>query len=546
MIMYGILRGLNAPLSYYLSTYLKPSLGDGAYILATGLATAIIEIVIEMDEALAIGEWIKNRTSLFSFRKRKKMVICDASKTEQITRYLVENHPDLVTCVRETETGQFHVSEIRPGSQITILGHPIKIRVSNKDNGSVESYTVEYPATGITSSEILHHFISYISRQTILRTYRAKMNTERRNTPSFESWQVGYDMCLDNVENTFYTETVQEELVEDVMQYISDFLSGKNNVPQKKTYFLYGDPGSGKTSISRSVLGRYKIFNFPGELFRDASECEAAARAIRREISLGEVHVVVIDEIDKCSCFSSKWSIKGSLGPLCSFLDGVWPDTGRITIITGNNRKLFDKNPVLERPGRVDRSICMRLPDDRQLRRTLQYHRPDWVLPEEKMQTGMAISAIIQNIRRGMGLEEILQAIEEEKPPASSEEVEKLEGEKNEKTAKPEYMEDIPDNKIILALPTAIRRLEEDYIRFIHTMIADAINPDGAQLGKAVVLDCSFCNPDLARCNLPTVCLYCSARYLHKCLYCIQNWPEEYEKSVALLRSYVGENGAQN
>ena len=121
---------------------------------------------------------------------------------------------------------------------------------------------------------------------------------------------------------------------------------------------------------------------------------------MRTMLQPGAPYVVIFDEIDKVirNSFYSSTKPNVTLADLYSYLDGVMPETGRIIIMTGNEN-ILPSYPILDRPGRVDRSVHCALPDDYQLRRTIQFWKPEWVLDTvESLSTEKTIATVVDEL----------------------------------------------------------------------------------------------------------------------------------------------------
>ena len=209
---------------------------------------------------------------------------------------------------------------------------------------------------------------------------------------NISEWRLTEDILTSTRENTFFTEQVEREFVQDVLRFIQS-QPGELVGPHKRNYLLWGTAGSGKTSIVRSVLGHLRIFRISNDLLSSKSDFLRAVSSIHDQVKLGDYYVVLIDELDKFDLqYSSTTEV--DVGNLCEFLDGIMPNTGRIVVITANRIRRLQDNPELLRAGRIHAQIYMDRPDDHQLRQTISYHRPEWTLPD-RLVYAQSISSLI-------------------------------------------------------------------------------------------------------------------------------------------------------
>jgi len=313
---------------------------------------------------------------------------------------LMETSPELVLEYWEPERGKLVIGNIRPQSALTIRGCTCYLSMcatQQMDQGrgpAPEAIAITYPSRQLTVHDITATIASYSPLRTFLRIYHPE-NFARQNIRSKsdkKGWSETEDISTKNVDNTFFTKDVQEQFVSDLQTFIAELGTPQERAP-KKNYLLYGKPGTGKTSIVRVVLGKYKIFALNASVAADSMHVfEEAILEIKKYVAVGETYVVLIDEADKMEWDSYE------VGKLCSFLDGIMPNSGRIVIMTANDISFFEEHPVLMRPGRIDKVIEMGEPDDYQLRKTIQLHRPDWKLPETELRTNLSIARVIEII----------------------------------------------------------------------------------------------------------------------------------------------------
>lgn len=374
---------------------LSPMMGTSSFLFGTTMVNSLIECLIAMIGKL--GSW--NVFEYFSSTKHAKIIITDHYRVSQMSCLILETHSEIVLEYQDSCQNQILVKSVRSGAEIMISGVACKIGITKAEPSasrhdvaddqptSSRAITITYPKDEITANEIANAIVSYQPRQTYLRIYHPRTDKEGKCT-----WEQKKDISKSNASNTFFTEQVQTQFVDDVNAFVSSFILG-TSLEVKRSYLLHGKPGAGKTSIIPCILGSHKIFSIPNQMMRKRETFEEMVSSITKYVTVGEIHVVVLDEVDKCY-----WDCR-MLGPLCSFLDGLMPNAGRIVVMTGNEIGYFDRNPVLVRPGRISKVIEISCPDDQQLRRTITHERPDWELPTEALVCTLPIAEVIQKLR---------------------------------------------------------------------------------------------------------------------------------------------------
>lgn len=409
-----ILRTLSSPLGYYIASYLKPSMGDSAYLIGTTISSSIIEWLIDLWSKIPFAKWWHKYTPKTVWQE---LHLYDTNTVKHLSRWISDCHSELVTSYK-MDNNTITITGLKHDARIKVKGEDVKIKFHES------TLVLVYPREKLTEDDILNVIRSHAPPIISLRTY------------SWDNdWCLSEDILTGNETNTFYTEEVQREFVHDVKAFL-ETVPGTSPVPHKRNYLLWGKPGSGKTSIIRTVLGKLKVFRLTAENLSSKTTFERAVRQIRSNVSVGENYVILIDEIDKIE-LEHKSYIHVDVGDLCGFLDGVMPDTGRIVIMTANNIYHLEEYPELLREGRVHKKIYMGWPDAKQIKETVKFYHPDWVLPE-----GVSASCTISKLTLALNDSNVDQEAflgllqmpeEDEEEEKEEEEVEVREGERVEK-----------------------------------------------------------------------------------------------------------------
>lgn len=144
----------------------------------------------------------------------------------------------------------------------------------------------------------------------------------------------------------------EPELLEDLLGDMQSFSDSREwykrlSIPYRRGYLLYGEPGTGKTSLIKGVASHFdKAVYVIGEAALELS----SLRGIFQDIPPGSV--VVIEDFDR---LFMKPENKVSMSALLNQLDGLETQEGLMIFITANHREVFDA--ALERPGRIDRKF---------------------------------------------------------------------------------------------------------------------------------------------------------------------------------------------
>jgi hypothetical protein len=153
---------------------------------------------------------------------------------------------------------------------------------------------------------------------------------------------------LTKVEQELYTWADAEEW------YIS------KDIPWKRGYLLYGDPGTGKSAFVRHIGITFGLPIYVLDLQSFTSNTELM-QAIK---SVNGLSILLIEDVDSVfkgrELISKNTETNLTFDGLLNALDGVNQFNGLIFITTNHIENL---DPALIRPGRVDRQINIKLPD---------------------------------------------------------------------------------------------------------------------------------------------------------------------------------------
>lgn len=259
------------------------------------------------------------------------------------------------------------------------------VKATNNGNGqnvSVFLSTINTP----NCRKILHDFIKAGVRYD--KKYQA-LQTPTLSNLDTRSW-VG---TIDLIDRTFDNVFIKDENETRLRDFLDAFKSREdwykdNNIPYHAGILLYGEPGTGKSSIAQ-VIAKYlnaetfvmsgdNIYDIPTELTGRESHITIATDA-------GHLRCLIIEDVD-CGFEASKDKVntesddrkqnksnrKNGLASVLNCLDGIFAPENLVVVMTTNHIEKLD--PALIRPGRIDCMLNIDYLDNETFMKFLKFH----------------------------------------------------------------------------------------------------------------------------------------------------------------------------
>ena len=235
-------------------------------------------------------------------------------------------------------------------------GKPLSMGIST-DIGMFERLTIEHE-----SAEILKAFVTRIMTPSpSVEAQKIKLFNSR----SKGYWEPSNDICAQSFENIFMPSDIKDTVMTDV----NTFLAAQERYIKfgrmhKFSFLFSGVPGSGKTSLAKSLALKFKrplyVLNLTKTL---EDEC-----MIELFNGLKNDSILLIEDIDAFFVDRKAEDVNVSFSCLLNVLDGAMGNlSGVIVILTANNPDRLD--PALIRPGRIDRILHFDYPKKKEIQK---------------------------------------------------------------------------------------------------------------------------------------------------------------------------------
>jgi len=224
---------------------------------------------------------------------------------------------------------------------------------------------------GIRLGYLVKISITHEDLEVLKEFLEVALNTNINNSGSIELyqsksrgyWDRCFKICGQTLENIF----LPSEIKDDVVNHIDKFLANKTKYIKfgriyKLCFLLTGVPGSGKSSLIRSISFKYERAIYSLSLSKKLDD-EVLSDLI---INIKENSILVLEDIDSFFIQRQANDINISFSALLNVFDGLFsPSNGIIIFITANNPEHLDTAMI--RPGRVDRIIKFDYPRKKEI-----------------------------------------------------------------------------------------------------------------------------------------------------------------------------------
>lgn len=217
---------------------------------------------------------------------------------------------------------------------------------------------------------------------------------------------------------TFNNVFIEDDILTQITSSIDSFVSKREwyeerHLPYHFGILLYGEPGTGKTSIVQAMAEEYDM----SILFVDASYPEQIPYIISSAVNnksseIGKPQIVLIEDVD-CAMLTQEYDNEGkcysrgtNLGPILNVMDGLTAVPGIIYILTTNHIDKLD--PALIRPGRIDLKCEIKHVNYETLNKFLDFHYGKKCTRAFKVRDGITFAELQVQVMTGKSFDDIV------------------------------------------------------------------------------------------------------------------------------------------
>lgn len=357
------------------------------------VSMAISQIIIIFGQKIYEGSFSNLNIFKYFFSNNYVVIKHNNPFYDKFIELLYQKYSDkMVGCQLYTEFGKyrFMIDELCGKQLVDIYNYNNKkydIQISLVDNGkmtesSKKSKEIDFKNIILSSKgsmkmleEYIHVLIKKCNESSInnLIIYKPHVTTDKKRSIKWNRFVVKTNKTL---KNTIVSDDVGKNFFMDITKFINNeqYYMDKG-FSYKRGYILYGEPGTGKTSIIKTIANEHNlpIFNIDLSMFETNNELTGLINDINGLVVDKQKYLLIFEDVDRSKVFMQ--NKRGYYyGPnkitedcILNILDGLDESYGRIVIMTANDLETVKSVPALVRPGRIDAIVHVTICTQKQI-----------------------------------------------------------------------------------------------------------------------------------------------------------------------------------
>ena len=349
---------------------------------------------------------------------------------------------DFVDCVTSSDIDEGHHITYDKGSRylyvnpmntsgiVKYKGTPIVLNMSSSlhDDGNCSGNPViNVTMTTIRTDENIRNLRELVERMIVYNQKKCH-----------ESWcelniihGLGSGCCFETIsrkfrtfDDVYITDEEQNLLTSSLDKFVSrrDWYF-KNNIPYHFGIILYGQPGSGKSSLAQAIANYVgaKLFVLNGDDILRLPDYLSKQGMMRNTVSKDLYQVILVEDID-CG-FENDISTRygrnyqsdddnkrvNGLASLLNSIDGLTAPSNTIFIFTTNHIEKLD--PALIRPGRIDLKLEIGYVNNETFNKFCKSHYGKTIPTDLKIKDGLTFAELQLHIMKDATFEELVDIV---------------------------------------------------------------------------------------------------------------------------------------
>ena len=326
-------------------------------------------------------------------------------------------------------TQYLYVNPIKASGIVKYKGTPVVLNMTSSicNDGTRGAQTVNVTMTTIRTDENIRNLRELVERMIVYNQKKCHESWCELNIIHSRGVQCYFETIsrkFRTFDDVYITDEEQNLLTSSLDKFVSrrDWYL-KNNIPYHFGIILYGQPGSGKSSLAQAIANYVgaKLFVLNGDDILHLPDHLSENGALRNTVSKDLYQVILVEDID-CGFENELTAGYGrnyqsvrdnkrvnGLASLLNSIDGVTAPSNTIFIFTTNHIEKLD--PALIRPGRIDLKLEIGYVNNETFNKFCSSHYGKTVPTDFRIKDGLTFAELQLHIMKNATFEELVDIV---------------------------------------------------------------------------------------------------------------------------------------